>query len=78
MSTSLLDADRDTHIKIVVVALVTAIAISSLGIRAYRANLELVFSEGQPVVRALTVSPTAPPGGSQLAGSAAEPARDSI
>ena len=78
MSTSLLDADRDTHVKIVVVALIAAILMFLLGISAYRANPELAFAEGQPVARALTVSPTAPPGEPQLAGSAAEPARDSI
>lgn len=78
MSTSLLDADRDAHVKIVVVALVTAIAVSLLGISAYRANPELAFAESQPIVRALAVSPTASPAVPQLAKSATESARDSI
>jgi len=75
MSTSFLDADRDTHVKIVVVALVAAIAISLLGISAYRANPELAFSTGQPVVRALDVSTTASPAVPQLAKSATESRR---
>jgi len=58
MSTSFLDADRETHVKIVVVALVAAIAMSLLGISAYRANLELALVEGQPVARVLPGTPT--------------------
>jgi len=78
MSTSFLDADRETHVKIVVVALVAAIAMSLLGISAYRANLELALMEGQPIARALLGSPEMPPMVPQLAKSTAKPMGDSI
>ncbi len=76
MSTSLLDADRGTHVKIVIVALIAAIAMSLLGMSAYRANLEVAFAEGQPGARVLAVSPL--PEAPQLAQSASHSARDSI
>jgi hypothetical protein len=40
MNTSIFTADRTTHIKIVVMALVTAIAVTMLSIAAYKANIE--------------------------------------
>ena len=78
MSTSLLDADRDTHVKIVVVSLVAAIVMSLLGVSAYRANPEFAFARHQPVARASAVSPTVSRAVPQLAKSASESARDRI
>ena len=54
MNTLLSTADRNTHIKIVVVALVAAIAVAAVGINARRTDIGPVIASphSEPMVKA--------------------------
>jgi hypothetical protein len=51
MNYSIYSADRTTHLKIVVVALVTGIAIAGLGLSS-RVNFDAAFTQTSSVVKA--------------------------
>ena len=57
MNTSILTADRYTHIKIVVIALIGAIAVSLLSIQAYKANANFVILDNTINSVAASVAP---------------------
>ena len=53
MSASLFDADRNTHLKIVVIALIAAIAVAIVGIKAHVANTKsLAYENSGRVIKA--------------------------
>jgi hypothetical protein len=57
MNTSIFTADRYTHIKIVVMALIGAVAVSLLSIQAYKANTDFVFLDSTINSVAASVAP---------------------